>query len=63
MRFSPFSLRAGVFTILLNRPKVKNALNLAMYQGLVDALAAAAKDPACVVAVITGAGMCAPARH
>jgi len=46
----------GVATITMNRPDKKNALTLAMYDGIVDAMAAAEADTAVRVVVLTGAG-------
>ncbi len=46
----------GVLTITLDRPEKRNALNAAMMDELLQALDAAAKDAACRVVVLTGAG-------
>jgi 2-(1,2-epoxy-1,2-dihydrophenyl)acetyl-CoA isomerase len=46
----------AVATVILNRPAVRNALDLAMRQGLDDALAELADDPAVRVLVLRGAG-------
>lgn len=46
----------GVTSITFNRADKKNALTLAMYDGIVDALNAAGADPAVRVVVLTGAG-------
>ncbi len=48
--------RDGITTITMNRADKKNALTLAMYDGIVDALKAAEADPTVRVVVITGAG-------
>jgi len=48
----------AVTTIRLDRPSKKNALTLAMYQGLTEALAAADADPAVRAVVITGSEGC-----
>ncbi|XP_022340974.1 enoyl-CoA delta isomerase 2-like isoform X2 [Crassostrea virginica] len=47
---------AGVFTIKLNRPSKKNAINFEMYDEWVTALKEAADDKSVVVTVVTGAG-------
>jgi len=44
----------GVLTLTFNRLERKNAINLAMYAALADALGAASDDPAVRVAVIEG---------
>ena len=44
----------GVATIEIARPEKKNALTLAMYQAMADALNAARDDPAVRAALITG---------
>jgi enoyl-CoA hydratase/carnithine racemase len=44
----------GVATIEIARPEKKNALTIAMYQAMADALRAAAADPAVRAALITG---------
>ncbi|XP_005104182.1 enoyl-CoA delta isomerase 2 isoform X2 [Aplysia californica] len=50
-------IREGkIFKIQLNRPKKYNALTHDMYRGIAAALAEAAEDKACSVAVLTGAG-------
>ena len=46
----------GVFEIRLNRPEKKNALTVAMYAAMADALAEAEQDPAVRVVLFTGAG-------
>ena len=46
----------GVLTLTMNRPDKRNAFNLEMMQGLLDALRGAATDPAVKVLVLTGAG-------
>ena len=48
--------RDGIMTITMNRADKKNAITLAMYDGIVDALAKAVADSTVRVAVITGAG-------
>ena len=47
---------AGVRTLTLDRPEVRNALSLALRRLLPEALAAADADPAVRVIVVTGAG-------
>ncbi|MBK9361013.1 MAG: enoyl-CoA hydratase [Rubrivivax sp.] len=44
----------GVATIEIARPEKKNALTIAMYQAMADALRAAAADPAVRAVLITG---------
>ena len=46
----------GVALLVLDRPKVLNALDFALIAELTDALEALDRDPACRVLVITGAG-------
>ena len=52
------STRERVREICLNRPDKKNALTLAMYQGLGQALKDADSDPEIRVILLTGAGDC-----
>lgn len=47
---------AGIARIVLNRPRARNALTFAMYQGLIDLCARIEADPAIKVLVVTGAG-------
>lgn len=46
----------GVLRLTLDRPEKKNALTLALYEGLIAALDGAASDPAVRVAVVSGTG-------
>ena len=46
----------GIRTIKLNRPERKNALTMAMFDGVVDALADADADASTKFVVLTGAG-------
>jgi methylglutaconyl-CoA hydratase len=46
----------GVFTITMNRPDKRNALNPAMMEDLTHAFIDAGDDPACGVVILTGAG-------
>lgn len=46
----------GLFTITLNRPEKRNALNPAMVDELTRALETAASDASCGVILLTGAG-------
>ncbi|MGW0176577.1 crotonase/enoyl-CoA hydratase family protein [Rhodococcus sp. NPDC003322] len=48
--------RGRVLVITINRPEVRNAINLAVSQGLADALDELDADPELSVAVLTGAG-------
>jgi enoyl-CoA hydratase/carnithine racemase len=48
--------RDGVRTLTLNRPERKNAINAQLWEGLADALRAAARDPGLRALVVTGAG-------
>ncbi len=48
--------QGGIMRVTLNRPERLNALNAAVYRGVMTALQAAAKDPDCRVLVLTGAG-------
>jgi enoyl-CoA hydratase/carnithine racemase len=50
------STQAGVRELHLNRPKKKNALTLAMYRELAEALSVADADPSVKVVLITGEG-------
>lgn len=49
------SIDDGVMTIRINRPEKKNALTVAMYGALADAMQSAATDDAVRVALIAGA--------
>jgi methylglutaconyl-CoA hydratase len=49
-------LEEGVFTITMNRPDKRNALNPAMMEDLTHAFMAAGDDPACGIILLTGAG-------
>jgi enoyl-CoA hydratase/carnithine racemase len=51
-----FTREAGVATLRLNRPEKKNAINLAMYAALADALTEAERDPDVRAILITGVG-------
>jgi 2-(1,2-epoxy-1,2-dihydrophenyl)acetyl-CoA isomerase len=51
-----FSAAEGVATITLNRPKVLNALDAAMAEGLTEALYAAERDPGVRAVILAGAG-------
>ncbi len=46
----------GVALVVLDRPKVLNALDFALIAALTDALEALDRDPACRAIVLTGAG-------
>lgn len=46
----------GVMRLTLNRPERLNSLNRALFEGMMTALEDAAKDEACRVVVLTGAG-------
>ena len=48
----------GVLTLSLNRPDKKNALSLAMYRQLTEALATAERDPEIKVVVLQGSTSC-----
>ncbi|MDD2539626.1 MAG: enoyl-CoA hydratase [Desulfuromonadaceae bacterium] len=48
----------GVFTIRINRPEKKNALNIAMYGALADALQRAEEDHSIRVALLCGTDSC-----
>lgn len=50
------SLARGIVGITLNRPERRNALNIAMMQQLVAAVASVAEEPKNRVAIIRGAG-------
>ncbi|WP_394827139.1 enoyl-CoA hydratase [Pendulispora albinea] len=47
---------ANVSSLILNRPKKKNALSFAMYEALTEALQTAQKDPAVRVVLLSAAG-------
>lgn len=51
-----YEVAAGVATITLNRPDALNAVDSALSQGLLDALAQAEADPQVRAIVLTGAG-------
>jgi enoyl-CoA hydratase len=51
-----YSVEAGVATIRLNRPEARNALNLAMCDGLAAAARLAADDPAVKLVLVRAAG-------
>ena len=53
----------GVLRLTLNRPAARNALSVRLMAGLADALERAARDPACRVVVIAGAGPAFCAGH
>ena len=44
----------GVFSITLNRPKKKNAINIQMYEDLISSLKEAGEDKSVVMATVTG---------
>jgi enoyl-CoA hydratase/carnithine racemase len=46
----------GILEIRLNRPEKKNAITVAMYAAMADALAEAERDPAIRVVLFSGAG-------
>ncbi|VEG50117.1 putative enoyl-CoA hydratase ECHA1 [Mycolicibacterium chitae] len=48
--------RDRILVITINRPKAKNAVNLAVSQGLADAMDRLDEDPGLSVGVLTGAG-------
>src|SRR5438270_13109987 len=48
--------REGVATVTLNRPEKRNALSIALRDGVSDALDRLAADEDCKVVVVTGAG-------
>lgn len=50
------NVQDGVCTLTLNRPERLNAIDLAMLEALIDALDAAAADPATRTVVLAGAG-------
>ncbi len=51
-----YSVEDGVATIRLNRPQARNALNLAMCEGLAAAARRAADDPAVKLVLVRGTG-------
>ena len=51
-----FTRERGIATLRLNRPEKKNAINLAMYAALADALAEIDRDPDVRAVMICGAG-------
>lgn len=52
------SSHAGVFKVQINRPEKKNALTIAMYQAMTDALRAAEADPSVRVTIFAGTESC-----
>ena len=48
--------RDRILVITINRPKAKNAVNVAVSQGLADAMDRLDGDPGLSVAILTGAG-------
>ncbi|XP_038076462.1 enoyl-CoA delta isomerase 2-like isoform X2 [Patiria miniata] len=50
------SVDRGVCTIMMNRPKKKNALNRETYEEIIKALDSSGKDDSVVFSVLTGAG-------
>ncbi len=50
------SVADGIGTVTFNQPEKRNAMSVAMWQGLAEILAAFAADPAVRVVVLTGAG-------
>jgi len=51
-------LRESIFTITINRPEKKNAIDLAMYRALADLFAEADAEAGARVILVTGAGGC-----
>lgn len=51
-----FERQDGIATITLNRPEVLNALDPATYAEITDAFQEIERDPAVMVAIVTGAG-------
>ena len=51
-------LQGGVLTVKINRPEKKNALNVAMYGALANALERADEDPAIRVVLLCGCDDC-----
>ncbi|VTU39765.1 enoyl-CoA hydratase/isomerase family protein [Variovorax sp. PBL-E5] len=51
-----FGYRGRILTITMNRPEVRNAANVRMHRELSTVFRDAARDPACDVVVLTGAG-------
>lgn len=56
--FIQSELQEGILTVRINRPGKKNALNLAMYGALADALRRADDDPAVRVVLFCGGDDC-----
>ena len=52
------SSHAGVYKLKINRPEKKNALTIAMYQAMTEALQTAEADPSVRVLLIAGADSC-----
>lgn len=50
------TIEGGIATLTMNRPEARNALSLAMFDGLSEALPRLANDPAVRLVVLTGAG-------
>lgn len=57
-QFIVIEAQAGVQRIRMNRPEKKNALTLAMYDAMTEALLAAEADPAVRVILLAGADTC-----
>lgn len=51
-----YEVKDAVATITMNRPEARNALNVALKEALVAAIAMAARDPLVRCVVLTGAG-------
>jgi len=51
-----YEASAGIATITINRPKVRNAVRPKTYEELTEAMKMAADDPEVGVVVLTGAG-------
>ena len=51
-----YAVDDGIGVITFNRPQARNAMTWAMYDGMVQAVAAAEADPAVRALVLTGAG-------
>lgn len=51
-----YAVESGVATLRLNRPEARNALNLAMCEGLVEGVRRATDDPAVKLVLVRAAG-------